>query len=98
MTVNKKKIPYSYKRLNDCARVIRGKHIVDALKEAEKIDKKGGPIIVTLLKQAKLDAKQKEYNLDMLYVHQAYVGGGYRSKKIEFKGRGKLHSTLLLII
>jgi ribosomal protein L22 len=58
------------------------------LKEAEKIDKKGGPVIVKLLNDAKLDAKRKEMNIDLLYVHQAYVGGGYRSKKVEFKGRG----------
>jgi len=61
----------------------------------EKCDKKGGPIIKELLEEAKSKSITDGLNPDFLFIQRAFVGGGYRSKVMEIKGRGKIISQLL---
>ena len=84
-----KNIPYSHWKLNDWAKLVRGKHIIEALKIAEKIDKKGGPVLKELLLKVKELGIQKGYNPDLFYVQRAIVGRGVRSRVIHIKARGK---------
>lgn len=85
-----KGIPTSSYKLNDCAKVVRKKHITDALKLVEKIDKKGGPILKDLLIKLKQKCIDEGGNPDFLYVKEAFVGKAFRSKLIDIKARGKM--------
>ena len=84
-----KNIPYSHYKLNECAKLIRGKHIIEALKIAANIDKKGGSYVKELLEKLKETGIQKGLNPDLFYVQKAFVGFGTRSKMIDIKARGK---------
>lgn len=83
-------LPYSSKRLNMCAKELRGKHITDAFAAIEKMDKKGGPYCKQLLQKVKDIGIEKGLNPDLFYVHEAIVGRGIKSKKIDIKARGKM--------
>ena len=51
---------------------------------------KGGPILKELLENLLQKCKDEEGNPDQLYVKQAFVGKGVRSKLIDIKARGKM--------
>lgn len=89
-TEKTRNIPYSSKRLNECAKEVRGKHITDAISAAEKLDKKGGPVLLELLQKVKEAGVKQGLNPDMFYVKEAFVGKGFRSKMIDIKARGKM--------
>lgn len=69
--------------------MVRGKHIIEALQIAAKIDKKGGLYLKELLEKLKETGIAKGLNPDLFFVQRAFVGAGIRSKLIDIKARGK---------
>ena len=82
-------IPYSSYKLNDFCKEIRGKHLTEALTLAQNDVTKGARYTLDLLTRMKNDGVNKGLNPDLFFVHEAWVGKGTRSKKIDIRARGK---------
>ena len=51
-----------------CANTITGKHILDALSIVENIDKKGGPVVRSVLMAARKNGERKGFADDRMFV------------------------------
>jgi large subunit ribosomal protein L22 len=83
-------IPYSSYKLNDFCKEIRGKHLTEALTLAQNDVTKGARFTLELLSKMKNDGTNRGFNPDLFFVHEAWVGKGTRSKKIDIRARGKM--------
>jgi ribosomal protein L22 len=83
-------IPYSSIKLMAVANLITGKHIYDAIATLNGVDKKGGPIVESVLFAAKKNGQNKGFNEERMFVKTSIVGKGISHKKVDIKGRGKM--------
>jgi ribosomal protein L22 len=71
------------------ANIITGKHIYDALNVLAQVNKKGGPLVKSVLEAARKNGENKGYSDDRMFVKTAIVNKAIDHKKIDIKGRGK---------
>ena len=88
-TARKNDIDYSAWKLMSVANLITGKHIYDALNILAGVDKKGGPVVKSVLEAARKNGENKGYAEDRMFVKTAIVNKAIDHKKIDIKARGK---------
>jgi len=88
-TARKNEIPYSAWKLMTVANLITGKHIYDAMNIVAGVDKKGGPLVKSVLEAARKNGEKKGYSEDRMFVKTSIVNKALDHKKIDIKGRGK---------
>lgn len=71
------------------ANLITGKHLYDALNILAGVDKKGGPVVKSVLEAARKNGENKGYSEDRMFVKTAIVNKAIDHKKIDIKARGK---------
>ena len=86
----KKNIRYSAYKLVAVANLIQGKHLFDALNILSHTDKKGGPLVRSVLNAARKNGEKQGYTDERMYVRTITVGKALSHKKIDIKGRGKM--------
>jgi ribosomal protein L22 len=72
------------------ANLITGKHIYDAINALSDVDKKGGPVVASVLQAAKKNGENKGFAEERMFVKTSIVGKAISHKKIDIKGRGKM--------
>ena len=82
-------IQYSAYKLMAVANLITGKHIYDALNIIAEVDKKGGPIIRSVLNAARKNGENKGFIDDRMFVKTSIVGKALHHKKLDIKARGR---------
>lgn len=88
-TARKNEVDYSAWKLMSVANLITGKHIYDAMAIVNTVDKKGGPVVKSVLEAARKNGENKGFAEDRMFVKTSVVGKGLSHKKIDIKGRGK---------
>lgn len=95
----------SPKKLNEFARLIRRKHIDDALVQCQVAPNKAAKLCYKLLLSAKDNAeKDKGLDPDKLRIHKAFVGKGQHMKRMSLHGRARsgtrhvYHSHLTIVL
>ena len=83
-------IHYSSYKLMAVANLITGKHIYDAINILADVDKKGGPIVASVLHAARKNGQNKGYSEERMFVKYSIVGKAISHKKVDIKGRGKM--------
>ena len=68
---------------------VRKKHIYDALSIIANNEKKGGPIIKSVLEAARVNAVKKGMAEERLFVKEVVIGKKLGAKKIDIRARGK---------
>jgi len=86
----KMNISYSSHKLAMCAYVIRKMHLYDAIEAIASVDKKGGPLVKSVLEAARHNGTKQGYSEDRMFVKSITVGRAQGPKKIDIKGRGKM--------
>jgi len=71
------------------ANLITGKHLYEALNVLNESDKKGGPIVRSVLEACRKNGEKKGFSEDRMFVKTAIVGKALDHKKIDIKGRGR---------
>jgi ribosomal protein L22 len=85
----KHNIGYSAYKLMSVANLITGKHLYEALNVLNETDKKGGPIVRSVLEACRKNGENKGFAEDRMFVKTAIVGKALDHKKIDIKGRGR---------
>jgi len=86
----KTNIGYSSHKLAACANLVRGLNMYDALAVIERTNKKGGPLVKSVLEAARVNASKQAHALpDRLWVKTITVGRAQGPKTLDIKGRGK---------
>lgn len=80
---------YSSWKLAAVAGLIQGKNVYDAIAIIASVDKKGGPLVDSVLQAAKKNGERQGLQTDRLFVKQSIVGRAISHKKIDIKGRGR---------
>jgi len=83
-------IDYSSEKLMATAHGLRGCHINQAIEAMNASQRKGGPIVSSVLRAAKKNGTVKGFDPDRMYVKEVFVGRKNGGKKLEIKGRGKM--------
>lgn len=89
-TARKNNIDYSSWKLMSVANLIRGKHIYDAMNILGGVDKKGAPVIKSVLEAARKNGERKGYCEDRMFVKLSICNKAIAFKKLDIKGRGKM--------
>lgn len=89
-TARKNNMHYSSWKLMACANLITGKHIYDAMNIIAQVDKKGGPIVKSVLMAARKNGENKGFTEDRMFVKTSIVNKRNSHKKLDIKGRGKM--------
>jgi len=86
----KTNIAYSSHKLAACAAMVKGMNLYDALAVIERTNKKGGPLVKSVLEAARVNASKQAHSLpDRLWVKTITVGRAQGPKTLDIKGRGK---------
>ena len=72
-----------------CANLLKGKHLYDALNIIGHVDKKGGPIVKSVLEACRKNGENKGYSEDRMFVKTAIVGKAIKMRKMDIKARGR---------
>lgn len=75
--------------MNACAKVVRKKHIFDALTLISNVSKKGGKLIKSVLEAARVNAIKKGMAEERLFVKECIVGKALGMRKMDIRARGK---------
>ena len=89
----KYRIDYSSHKLALCAWTIRKMHLFDAIETVASIDKKGGPIVKSVLEAARHNGARQGMDEQRMFVKSVVVGRAQGFKKIDIKARGKMGFT-----
>lgn len=89
-TARKNDMHYSVWKLMACANLITGKQIYDAMNIIDQVDKKGGPIVKSVLMAARKNGERKGFLEDRMFVKTSIVNKRNSHKKLDIKGRGKM--------
>lgn len=71
------------------ANLITGKHLYESLNILSGVEKKGGPIVRSVLEACRKNGENKGYSEDRMFIKTAIVGKALDHKKIDIKGRGR---------
>lgn len=78
-------------KLNDVARVIRGKHVYEALKILSGVRKRIAPDVKKLLNSAIANAQNNHgMSVDNLWVSEATVGKDLIMRRADIRGRSRI--------
>lgn len=69
--------------------LVRKKHIKDALEAIVVCNKKGGPLVRSVLEAARANAVKRGMQEERLFVKECIVGKELGQKKMDIKARGK---------
>jgi ribosomal protein L22 len=83
-------ITYSSHKLALCAWTIRKMHLYDAIETITSVDKKGGPLVKSVLEAARHNGVKQGFSEERMFVKSITVGRAQGPKKIDIKGRGKM--------
>lgn len=89
-TARKNNVDYSAWKLMACANLITGKHLYDAMNIISDCEKKGGPVVRSVLEAARKNGEKKGFSEDRMFVKFSIVGKAIDRKKIDIKARGKM--------
>lgn len=83
-------IDYSSEKLMATAHGLKGAHVNQAIEAMNASQRKGGPIVSSVLRAAKKNGTVKGFDPERMYVKEVFVGRKNGGKKLEIKGRGKM--------
>jgi len=72
-----------------CANLITGKHIYDAMNILGHVDKKGGPVVLSVLEAARKNGENQGFSEDRMFVKTSIVGKAIAFRKMDIKARGR---------
>lgn len=75
--------------MNAACMVVRKKHIYDALQLIQNVNKKGGPLVKSVLEAARANAVKKGMAEERLFVKECIVGRALGMRKMDIRARGK---------
>lgn len=90
LAMTSRKLPTSLKKLGALARLIQHKPLSHAMLQMKFSNRRHGPHLEKLLRNAKEGAVRKGMDEESLVIDQAWVTKGKYIKRMWFKGRGRM--------